>query len=404
MLREDRTTGLSALLFALLSLAGCAAPVEGRGEDLENISETDEPITRGTLVHHLDPVAVKMIFSGGVWCSGTKIGAQRFLTAAHCLDGVVPNSNVMITNEDSGTGGGVFTITNVHIYPTQPANLPSGHATDIGMIDVQQESPGIPVWTAIRAEYVPDDLPDGWVTAFGCDLDNPSNGGKKQFAHFTTAFNDDPASSAGYIYALGDPDPAVCSGDSGGPLYFQNGQVWELAGVVSAGNNNTESWFTRIGRVRNWIANPVSNDFRNGAMGSLLNRTGNNCITPRTSPEVAVLSYCDLRDIPNDPQYWRLLGNSSNGFKIENVETGKCLKATSTYATFASCNSTSTDLLWKFVLPVNANGATYYRIQNQSGSQRCITPSGSSSNGAYLALTTCSTSLFPNNQSFVFVP
>ncbi|MFO7180098.1 MAG: trypsin-like serine protease [Pseudomonadota bacterium] len=405
MLREDRTTGLSALLFTLLSLAGCAAPVDGLDEDSENVGETGQAITRGTLVNGQDPYAVKLEFADGTQCSGTKIATRRFLTAGHCVTEVFPNSTVTITNADSGTGGSVFTVSNVYIYPGQWAALASGIRTDIAIVQVHENSPNIPIWTALRTEYVPDGLPTGWATGFGCDLDAPSHNGKKQFTQITTALWNDPAWHAGYIFAPGNPWPALCSGDAGGPLYFWNGQAWELGGVNALSIGDTRSWFTRIGRVRFWIENPVVNDFRNGMVGSLLNRAGNNCITETIpSSSFAQMGYCDLRDIPHDLAYWRLVGSPESGFRIENTKTGRCLQAPVPIVVHANCNPTSRGQLWKFVSPANADGTTYYRIQNQLITDQCIAPFSSGTHDSLLKLTPCSSSSTPDDQSFAFVP
>jgi trypsin/ricin-type beta-trefoil lectin protein len=391
-------------MFVMLPIVGCGAADGVEGES-ENVSSTDESITRGTLVSGTDKAVVKLSFPT-LGCSGTKIGTNRFLTAAHCVWTLTAGQQVTITNSDSGSGGSTFTVTAVHRYPTQPANLSTGHSTDIGMFDVQQSSATIPTFSAVRGPYI-DTGVVGREVAFGCDLANPSHDWKKQTANYTTEFFGDPPSYAGYLFASGDPKPAVCSGDSGGPIFFQRNGVWELGAVVAAGDNNTVSWFTRLGRLKNWIANPTINNFVNGAKGSLLNRLGNNCPGAVVGVDFSWLNYCDLRSIPTDPQYWTLVSTGAGTFNIKNTTTGQCLyrrtTGSPTSVGHAACTA-STSMRWRFTSPVSVDGFNYYHIQSVSDSSQCIgTFDGSVDTGRELNTKACSSGV-QDEQIWAFVP
>jgi V8-like Glu-specific endopeptidase len=396
----------AAMMLVGLTLAGCGAAGEPDGGS-ETLGIDEQPITRGLLVTGNNQLSVvKLWLPSGNYCSGTKIGSRRFLTAGHCVWNVTAGQQVTISNAVNGTGGSVFNITAVHRYPTQPANLPTGHWTDIGMLDVQQTS-GIPVSTnGIRAPYVGAGVGSASIVGFGCDLADPTHDGKKQTAVITTEFFGDPVSYAGYMFASGDPKPAVCSGDSGGPVLFSNNGVWEIGGVVAAGDNNTMSWFTRLGRVRNWIANPTINDFWNGSKGSLLNYLGNNCPTTGSRTNASWLTYCDLRNVPTDPQYWLLTSAGAGAFYIGNTSNGGCLYATNPTSpgpVFRGTCTTNNAAKWSFVSPVSINGFNYYHIKNVA-SNLCIgTSDGTPSSGNELYAKACSSGVV-DEQLFAFVP
>lgn len=400
MLKQSNLVHLSAALLCTFSLAACGATPEGEAE----VEQTKQAITNGQLLTTgQEPFAVRLVFVGHHGCSGTKIGAKRFLTASHCVWPVPVGNKVKISNEGNGAFlNPDYTITKVFKYPTNNANMASGHYTDVGMFDIQEDTPHISTFTAFRPNYLDQDVPDGWLNAFGCDESNPGRDGHKQFGRFTSKFRFDPPSYTSYIFAQGQNGEIGCGGDSGGALFFVRNGAWEIAGIHSAsGNGGTYS--ARIGRVHRWIQNPTQNVFTVGSKGSLLNFKGNNCIRAGSGTSTA-LSYCDLRNIPTDTQYWTLEGVGAGRFRIKNTSNGRCLAAASGVLQHEQCSDLSR-FVWRFTTPTTKNGFQYYHIQNEGEVSSCIGTNGNNvANDTPLKTLTCSSAGSLDSQVYVFVP
>ena len=77
----DHRASYAALLFALLPLGACAAPIDG---DVVPSAQADQPIVNGQIASG-DPAVVALVGNNNFLCTGTLIRPTVVLTAAHCV-------------------------------------------------------------------------------------------------------------------------------------------------------------------------------------------------------------------------------------------------------------------------------------------------------------------------------
>jgi V8-like Glu-specific endopeptidase len=392
---------LGALTLLVGLLSACSG--EFQAEELQTI---DEAITGGTLItgaadNPLGAADATLRISTGP-CTGTKVSSKRILTAQHCIPGVVVGSDIRVTNSVSGAFPATpLKITAIHRYPTQPANFDSGHWVDAALIDVDKTLPGPSI--GVRTTLV-GEMEKGTGIGYGCDAEDPSHDGKKQHGVFHTQrwlHSANPA-DAGYVHALG--TDVLCPGDSGGPLYSKvSADTWQVAGIAACSSYATggsESCFTRLDPIANWIANPEVNNFTDNATGRFLNRKGNNCITGSASPS---LNYCGSASTVGSSQSW-LLRVSGSGFKMVSIANGTCLVSSpdgTQVIQQADCSGNKGK--WTFINPVTLDGFQYYHMRNMAAAKCLGTAApGDVNEGSLLTLKSCSSGV-ADDQLFTMV-
>jgi hypothetical protein len=275
-LRYSRSLRVVGALVLCGSLTHCSGSQDDfgaiDGDELEESNSNASAITAGNLVdvdyfnaNNHAQATVRFDPEGNSWCSGTKIGPHRFLTAAHCVDETWVGAVVHITNrldgQFSGTGSHTWlTIQDLFIHPTWAADPSVSESRDVAIFDVAEETPDIPALDAEQFDF--RFFPDSeWAreVAYGCD-DVGTNDNQKQWGDFQ-AWSRSSSPNGRYYDHYYDrnitsytPGIAGCPGDSGGPL-FQDRGGWRLVGIVSNGDGTLTS-FARIHDLATFINRP----------------------------------------------------------------------------------------------------------------------------------------------------
>lgn len=149
-------------------------------------------------------------------CSGTIIGSRAVLTAAHCLDEEVASVKVY-----RGSGDQVAS-TSVHPHPGYRQNV----AFDIGVVLTGEDLARTPAALLISRDARTGE--QAVIAGWGADQYGNGTtlraGATSISLVASTHLETQPSSSTS----------AVCSGDSGGPIFLSQNSAWAVAGVISA--------------------------------------------------------------------------------------------------------------------------------------------------------------------------
>lgn len=236
-------------------------------------------IVNGRTTFGYPPVGALLIFADPSQtlftelCSGTLIGCQTFLTAAHCVcspradtaqacerDGVTDPATMAVYLQH----GGVADVASVAVDP----DYNFGVGGDLAILTLQQPVTGIapsPLNTAAK----PAAGTQGTIVGFGetsggrqsANDDGIKREGQVTTAHCTTGVPD----ATNVCWQFTGTGANACSGDSGGPLFLDFGSGPLLAGVTSGGDSTTclapdMGFDTDIFVARAWIERQAGHD------------------------------------------------------------------------------------------------------------------------------------------------
>ncbi len=175
-------------------------------------------------------------------CSGTLIGCQTFLTAAHC---VCANGDASMCGTLDPASfrvylqhGGIVDVAAVAVHPAYEF----GVASDIAALAL-----AAPVWgiapTPINTATTPEVGTTATIAGFGISGGRTDDGGLKRDGAVTTATCAAAAPEPAHVCwsfaaPVGPPgtDSNTCTADSGGPLFVDVGAGEVVAGVTSGGS------------------------------------------------------------------------------------------------------------------------------------------------------------------------
>lgn len=150
-------------------------------------------------------------------CSGTIIGPRAVLTAAHCLDGGVETVRVWLGVGPEFVAASFF---------THPSFNTSTLQFDAGIVLMREDLPRPPASILTSRTGRPGET--AIIAGFGRDEASVTT----QLRAGSTTVSAANENRLETLYAL--PASAICSGDSGGPIFLSEGGRWVVAGISSA--------------------------------------------------------------------------------------------------------------------------------------------------------------------------
>ncbi len=264
MRTTSKITCAAAMTATLVALAGTAATA---GSRIVNGLNTQDFPTTGALLH--SGGGVISANNAGIQCTGTLIGCETFLTAAHCVadDTAANHYQVYLQN------GGIFDVASVTFHPSYTGF--SGR--DVAIVKLSDPVTGIDP-TTLNTTHDLDALGtglNGVVAGFG-RTGGGSDYGIKRFGEIVTADCDTGATDGegndklvcwDYDASVGAPgeDSNTCNGDSGGPLFMDFAGSEQIVGVTSAGVETNcgpgdHSWDASVYYNAAWIGGQLGAD------------------------------------------------------------------------------------------------------------------------------------------------
>lgn len=255
-----------------------AGPVSAQSSSriVNGVLTSDFPTTGAILLGN-DPDSATQ------WCSGTLIGCQTFLTAAHCLCDTIgsqcqsggpqepdPNDWLVFFQH-----AGFFTVSRIEVR--SDFVFPVG---DVAVMTLGSQVDGISP-TPINTRQSPPAASAGTIVGFGRTGGAADDYGTKGFGAVETVTCSGGISNTTSVCwefetPVGPPgdDSNSCNGDSGGPLFVDLGAGEVVAGITSGGDNPTcladdFSFDANVYHYRSWVQTQGGSDLSNTTCGSL---------------------------------------------------------------------------------------------------------------------------------------
>jgi len=231
-LNESRCGSTRAYTIAFVLCAGLTSTsLTGQPVlDDSRSAELQPRIVNGVLTH--DFPTVGLFDTGEGSCTGTMIGCQTFLTAAHCIPDQVQLQNMGVFLQHDG----FFLVSSVTVHPS----FVFGVRSDLAILKLDQPMSSISPSKINRTGRVPYGSA-GIITGFGRAGDPFQSTGIKATGAVTTALCQVVNDGRHVCWNFSDPvgpagdDSNTCQGDSGGPLFADPGSGTVVVGVTSGG-------------------------------------------------------------------------------------------------------------------------------------------------------------------------
>jgi len=347
---------LAAALFNWVSLAGALEqalkplPTVERGEKIAGGSAFTRNIVNGVDTFSYPTVGALGTLSFGIpegGCTGTLIGCQTFLTAAHCVctgrDGhayldaascvaaglPTPASNLIVFFQNAG----FFRVSDVAINPD--FNFTVGG--DVAVLQLAAPVVGIAPSRINFTKRPPYGTP-GTIVGFGGagGSDNAATLGIKRVGGVTSAACPSGVVDANHLcWNFNAPtgpagvDSTTCNGDSGGPLFTDLGAGLVVAGVTSGGTTGClppdVSYDTDVFQYRSWIQDQAGADLNNTTCGSLPQVGTNGAPAFGVSGQLSISNPVDTYSfvVPADTALLRVAMNGESPLGVPFVDSSQ---------------------------------------------------------------------------------
>ena len=291
-------------LASIFVLVFAHTPTEAGGEDrglarlipAEELARAAPRIVNGTLTSSYPTVgallvpfdpAVPSVVKEVVQCSGTMIGCDTFMTAAHCFC-PPPKTGAQCQGESAPKPanytvflqhGGFFAVSSIAVHPDYQIGLYS----DVAVVKLSSSVTGIAP-TPINTKRTPPAGTLGTIVGFGRsggDLETNLDYGLKRVGKVTTSSCPSPIPNLTHVcWAFTEPlgpagqDSTICQGDSGGPLLIVLGSRYVAAGTTSGSSNTTclpptNGFDDNVFNDRAWIQTQAGSDLGNTRCGDI---------------------------------------------------------------------------------------------------------------------------------------
>jgi secreted trypsin-like serine protease len=264
MRRSEAIALMTLLLLAPTLAIGSSSPGRIRPRIVNGVATTQFP-TVGALLYGTDFDTASMI------CSGTLIGCETFLTAAHCVEDDLDPARYSVYLQHAG----LFAVASVASHPDY--DFPVG---DLAVLRLATPVTGIPPTridtVGTFGEGSPATIAGFGNTGGGNDDYGLKRAGAITVAECTTGISDATSVCWNFVAPLGPPgtDSSTCNGDSGGPMFVDLGSGPTVAGITSGGNNfdclpDDVSFDTRVYVYRSFIQGIGGADLANATCGTI---------------------------------------------------------------------------------------------------------------------------------------
>lgn len=214
----------SSVVAAVLMFAGGCGSL---AVDAQTTSRATDRIVGGSGYSGM-PAVGALTYYGSLHCTGTLIGPRTVLTAAHCVDNMPANKMRFVIGANISNADYILPIASMRAHPSYDEY---SIRNDIGVVTLVNDAPIAPM-------RVVDSMDASWrgtnLFFVGYGDTNGSSGagaGKKRAVWMGISRID------GTTFRYDDPGKNTCTGDSGGPAFFEAADGSMLvAGVTSWGD------------------------------------------------------------------------------------------------------------------------------------------------------------------------
>jgi hypothetical protein len=303
---------------AVLLLTACAPDGPAPGDA---VGVSSNPIVNGTMTSSFPSAGALLVGApetAGIQCTGTLIGCDTFLTAAHCVCDTVgadcqsptPSQPFQIFLQHAG----FFRVASVAVHPD--FNFPDN---DVAVLTLGEPVTGITP-TPLQ-EAAPPLGTRGTLVGFGRTGGNNNLYGIKYTGGVTTGTCPGDIDSTGKVCWTydGGTDSNTCNGDSGGPLFFGEGAALRVGGITSGGTEGSclegdNSYDNSVFAFRSYIEERAVGGLAQSACGTLP-QVGQELVAVTSSEgALAAGATADLAiEVPRGTTELRLGLNSTDG-------------------------------------------------------------------------------------------